>query len=104
MFRISVESLFFTEINGKADLMCFKNMASNIINDTRYKKRNKNAEEESNRIFNTGAKIIIPGLRSIDYNISTYLTNSQISDLNENKKWVPNRMDIFLETLIKKPP
>ena len=99
MFRITVESLFFTEINGKADLM-----ASNIINDTRYKKRNKNAEEESNRIFNTGAKIIIPGLRSIDYNISTYLTNSQISDLNENKKWVPNRMDIFLETLIKKPP
>ena len=50
------------------------------------KKRNKSAEEESRRIVKTTANIITCEMRSIDYNICTYLTNSQIPDLKRKQK------------------
>lgn len=59
-FRISIKSLC-----GKPDLVCFKDLGRNIISDTWYKKRNKNAEKESRRIGNTAAKIIMPEMCSI---------------------------------------
>ena len=55
----------FPEIGGKPDLVCFKDLGRNIISDTWYKKRNKNAEKESRRIGNTAAKIIMPEMCSI---------------------------------------
>ena len=61
------------------------------------KNRNKSAEEKYRRIAKTAAKIIISEMRSIDYNICTYPNNSQIPDLNENKKWFPNHLDIFID-------
>lgn len=37
------------------------------------------------------------------WNSMFYLTNSQVSDLNKNKRWVPNHLNNLLETLIKNP-
>ena len=47
-------------------------------------------------------KIIICETCSTDYKISKDTTNSQRSYLSENKKWIPNHLGVFLETLIKK--
>ena len=66
------------------------------------KKRNKSAEEESRRIVKTAANIIICEMRSIDYNICTYLTNSEIPDLKRNKKYGPRITWIFFIQIIKK--
>ena len=94
---------FFWEMNGKSDVICFRNMANFIVNDSWYKSRNKNAEEDSKRVVVTAAKLIVNELRSTTFKSESYPDTEQISDLNKNKGWLTENLRLFMETLIKNP-
>ena len=50
--------IFFVEINGRKNVVCFRGAANHIINDKWYKDRKSNIDEEGERIVKTAAKII----------------------------------------------
>ena len=90
-------------MNGKSDVICFRNMTNFIVNDSWYKSRNKNAEEDSKRVVVTAAKLIVNELRSTTFRSESYPDTEQISDLNKNKGWLTENLRLFMETLIKNP-
>jgi len=50
--------IFFAEVEGRGTVLCFKNMASYIINDKWYSEKKENIEEEAERIVIAAAKIM----------------------------------------------
>ena len=50
--------LYFAEVNGRKNVVCFKNMVNYIINEQWYEKRRNNVEDEAKRIVATAAKLI----------------------------------------------
>ena len=52
------DNIFFAEVSGRKNVVCFRNMADWIINDQWYKNKVLNAEDEAKRIIETAAEII----------------------------------------------
>ena len=52
------DHLYFAEINGRKNVLCFKNMANYIINEKWYGKRQINLDDEAKRIVITASKLI----------------------------------------------
>ena len=90
-------------MNGEADVVCFEDTASSIVNDAWFQNRQAKGEDETRCIVKTAAKIIASELRSLTYSTVAYPTEKVISDLNANKDWLPDHFRIFMETLVKDP-
>ena len=52
------ENLFFAEVPGRKNVVCFRNMANWITSDQWYDNKRQNADDEAKRIIETAAKII----------------------------------------------
>ena len=52
------EELYFSEVDGRTDVLCFKPNVDRIINDAWYKDKNCDPAKESERIVRTAAKLI----------------------------------------------
>ena len=94
------DTVFFAEVSGKSDVVCFKNNASSILNDRWYENRKSNSEEESERIIKTAAKLILMDLRNSNFDCSTYPTSENIASIQCNKENLPNLLRTFLESLL----
>ena len=77
--------IFFTEIDGKSNVVCFKNIASNIINDQWYSSKKENKEKEAERIITIAAKLILGHIRSVKYDCGHYPTSADIDNSNKGK-------------------
>lgn len=55
--------LVLGQVAGKKDVVCFTNMGSRIINESWYKNRQKNIDDESKRIVIAAAKLIRSEIR-----------------------------------------
>ena len=58
------EHIFFAEIEGHANVVCFKDLASYLFNEKWHTERKTNTAVESKRIIQTAAKIILNDIRS----------------------------------------
>ena len=68
------KSLYFAEIDGRPNIVCFKSSTSSIINEKWYnEKRSKLQDVE------TAAKIILSEIRAMDCNNDHYPTVEDIS-------------------------
>ena len=74
------ERIYFSEINGKSDIVCFKNTADILINDAWYNERNENSENEDKKVLDLAAKITLGQIRSTEFDTSHYPTNDLIKD------------------------
>lgn len=83
------DPIFFIEMEGKADVICFRDMAEFLINDKWYQSRKDNAEEEAERIVCQAPKIILGQLRSIQFDIDTSPANDEIKSIDNGKNWMP---------------
>ena len=77
-------SIFFTERSGVSDVVCLRDTASTILNDAWYENRKTNANEESERIIRTAAKLILAQIKTTEYNIDHYPDNETIKDISSN--------------------
>jgi hypothetical protein len=66
------EHVHFAEINGKPNVVCFKDVANYLLNDKWYNSRKESMEDEAERIVLTAAKIIQDNIRSKTYQIENY--------------------------------
>ena len=92
--------VFFSEFPGKSNVVCFNNNASEVLTDVWYEGRKSNAEEESQRINKTAAKLIIMEMRSCNPDSSTYPTNEVIGNMKSNKECMPLLLRTLLESLL----
>ena len=64
------EQLYFTEIDGRANVVCFQDMVDFIVNDAWYEERERNKAKDAERIIVTAAKLIMAEIREKKYDIS----------------------------------
>ena len=89
------EHIYFTELSGTADVVCFREMAWCTIYE-----RKKRKEETKEDIINAAAKIIKADLRELEKPNATYPTTDEINDMERNKQWVPESLQILLRFLV----
>lgn len=92
--------IFFAEVEGRSNVLCFKNMAKYIINDKWHSERNDSIEDEVERIIIAAAKIIRAEIREKSYDSELYPTNEDITNIERAKEWVPHYLQTFLKTII----
>ena len=96
------EEIFFAELQGKTDVVCFRDSAEFIINDKWYENKKENITEEAERIVKQAAKIILGQIRSTKFNTDTYPLHGEISNIEIGKEWIPSYIRLFMESMMKK--
>ena len=94
-------SLFFAEVEGKSDVVMFRNACDTLINDEWYTRREEKNEEEAKRIIKQAAKLILGELKSTVFDTTQYPSHEMIKDIEFGKSWVPSYLRLLMETLIK---
>ena len=97
------EHIFFTEINGKNNVVCFRITIDYLINDKWYSDRKNNSTQEADQLVLTAAKIILNDIRSREFDNDCYPTNEVIENCEKEKDWLPYYLRLVLESIIKYP-
>ena len=87
-------------MEGK-NVVCFRDMASLIINDKWYEAKRDNIQDESERIVLAAAKIIKAQIRELSYSMGFHPSNDDIRDVDAACQWLPSVSQMFLQPIIK---
>ena len=85
--------VFFAEIDGRKNIVCFRNMANFIINEKWYEEKLQNIEDESDRIVLAAARIINAQIREMSYSKDKYPTTE---DIGNGLEWLPHSLRILM--------
>ena len=88
----SVGNIFFAEIKGHGYVVCFKDLISYLVNEKWYTERKSNTADESKRIIQTAAKIILNDMHSQNYGTDYYLTTAIIENKEEGENYIPETL------------
>ena len=69
------DSLYFAEINGRSDVVCFSNMVNYIVNDKWYESRKSDKTKETEIIVITAARIIMAEIHEMNCDNLVYPTH-----------------------------
>lgn len=94
------DHIVFSEVNGRRDVVCFKNVSAYIISDKWYTDRHRDVLTESQRVVHAAAKLIAASIRDMKFDAKVYPSSSAIQECQEDGKWVPSLLQLFLKTLI----
>ena len=94
------DNVFFAEVAGRKNVICFKDMASYIVSDTWYAERKGNINDKAKRIIKTAAKLVKNNIEeSFISNTNSSCTYPTTEDV-EKIGWVPELLRYFLSLLI----
>lgn len=74
------EFIYFSSLCGKANVVCFRNMANFLINSTWYLDRQCKIEDETERIVKTASNLIRSEIRVTLYEYDVYSTDDDVSN------------------------
>ena len=94
------EFIFFAEVEGRSNVVCFRNMAKYIINDKWYSEKKEDIDDEAKRIVTAAAKIIKAEIRERKYDSNSYPTTDDIANDVRNKKWIPHHLQTLLSIIV----
>ena len=94
------DSLYFAEVNGRSDVVCFSNMVNYIANDKWYESRKLDKTKEVERIVITAAKVIMAKIREMSYDNLVYPKHDDIVLPEKQDSFLPSSLRKFLEVLI----
>jgi len=94
------EHIGFASVCRRKDIICFRNMASQIVNNQWYADRDTDVDKESVRVVSAAAKLIKAKIRTADHSTEYYPLNLDLCDRSDAKEWVPPLLCVFLENLI----
>lgn len=92
--------LVLAQVAGRKNVVCFKNMASSIINEKWYADKERNIDDESRRIVVAAAKLIRAQIREMDESVASYPTTDAFSNCETAKKWIPTLLSAFMEQVV----
>ena len=88
------EYIYFSQLPGRENVICFRNMADKVLYDMK-----KKAQQTKEDVLMAAAKIVKADLQALDKTTEFYPSVNDIKDGN-NEEWVPKSLSIFLDTLI----
>ena len=94
------DHIFFSEVSGRKNVICFRDMASHIITDKWYRDRHSCVEDDSQRIITAAAKLIRAQIREAVYSHDTYPAPSELSDAEKCKNWIPSLLRQFMDIVV----
>jgi len=86
---------FFAEVSSRRNVVCFRNMASYIINDKWYADRLSNMYDKAQRVVVATDKLVRSEIREANYRTDTYLSRSGISSLHRATQWLTQLLRDF---------
>ena len=89
------EHIYFTELPGRVNVVCFRDMASYFL----YQMKKKTQETKKD-IITAAAKIIKAEIRELNKPTDTYPTIYDIENIEKNKEWVPESLQLLLTHII----
>ena len=98
--KLHGDFIFFAEVEGRGNVLCFRNMASYIIADKCHSEKKEDIEE-AEHIVCAAAKIIRAEIRENTYDIKSYPTNKDIANVNKGKELIPHYLQTFLKIIIQ---
>ena len=94
------DNIFFAEVAGRKNVICFKDMASYIVSDTWCAERKEDINDEAKRMIKTAAKLVKNNIKeSIISNTNSSCTYPTTEDA-EKIGWIPELLRYFLSLLI----
>ena len=91
------DSIFFAEVGGRDNVICFKDLAKHIVNEKWYSGRKDSIDDEAEQIVTAAAKLIKASIREKRYNIGSYPSNE---DIENGKQWIPHLLQTFLKVIL----
>ena len=99
------EEIFFAEIDGKSNIICFKDLAKRIVTDMWYQEEKKDDfDDECRRIISAAAKLIRSAVKSAQFDCSKYPSEEDIKNVEKGKNWLPSHLKCFMESLLPDIP
>ena len=93
------DHVFFSELSGRRNVVCFKSAASRIIHDRWYDERETNLDDEVNRILDTAAKLLKNSFRLAaqkKYSMDTFPSVDDVTTMG----WIPKELQRLLGGII----
>ena len=93
--------IYFSELSGRPNVVCFKNMANYILTDKWHSDFKHPESNSTEKLMKAAAKVLTADIKMMDYSKDFYPTDNDISDIETGKKWLPNSLYILLSHLLK---
>lgn len=92
------DAITFTELTGERCVVCFTGVAHRILNDSWYREKCSDPEEEKVRIISTAAKLIQRDIKLRAYDDTVY---PSVEDMTTGgQDLIPKSLQIFLEGVV----
>jgi len=75
-------------------------MASYTVSDKWYEERERNIDDESERIVVAAAKLIKSAIQEMDCDLNTYPSCQIFDDIEKAKQWLPSLLNKFISNLV----
>jgi hypothetical protein len=95
------EHMFFAEVKGRRNVLCFKDMVSHVLSDKWLSERDDNKESKVQKIIQQAARLIAAQLRDMTYDMDYYPDCDQPWLGGENL--IPSLLHLFLSQLVRNP-
>ena len=82
--------IYFSDTEGKPNVLCFKDSLNSLINDQWCKGRKANNVDEAERIVIQATKIILEQIRCTLFDKDTYPTHEDISSIELGRHGYPH--------------
>jgi len=92
--------IVFAEVRGRKNVICWKKMASYIINTRWYEDRKIDVDDDSERIVITAAKLLKAAIREASYSTDAYPSSTEFADVQSARSWIPRLLNSFLDHLV----
>ena len=95
------DNIFFSEIDGKSDVVCFRHNANYLINEAWYSRKRSTAEEEAEEIIRIAGNLSLGNIRVSEFDREFYPCNKIIESVG--LKWLPPYLRLLIACVIKQP-
>ena len=94
------DCIIISELNGKQNVITFKDTAGAILHDFYRRTVKGNKESETKMIIRTAAKLISGEMKGIETNKEQYPSPNDIMLMESNLECIPENLKLFLKHII----
>ena len=87
-------------MSGRKDVVCLRDMAGYILSDKWYADRKSNTADESRRIIEVAASLLLAEIREQNYSTDVYPAADSMHDLNLLTEWMPPLLLLLMQRLV----
>lgn len=94
-------SIIITEINGKHNVVTFRNTAASILQNFYTRPKTEDPAAEKMEIIKTAAKLLLSDIKSMNAPKKNYPDPSKLMSQEDNVEYIPESLYLFLRNSVK---